>query len=88
MRDVQEAFDAWRRADAAAAEAEREVSNAAMQALEGKGPPPSRELLERMHELRAQANVLLTHAMNTMSRESRGERAGPLDESDSRPNEK
>lgn len=81
MRPVHDAFDAWRRADALAAESERQVRAAAAREIEGTGPPPSDELRRRAREQRQHANVLLKQAIDAMSPAKRTERRGPIDDS-------
>lgn len=85
MREVHDAFAAWRHADKVAGELERELRSAAIRELEGKGSAPSEELRRRAHERRQQANGLLKRAIDVMSPERRTQRTGPIDEGDDRP---
>ena len=83
MREVHDAFDAWRRADTLARELERQLRAAAVQEIEGTGPPPSDELRGRVRQLRQRANGLLRDAIDVMSPEQRTRRTGPIDETGS-----
>jgi hypothetical protein len=80
LREVHDAFDAWRRADTLAGEVERQVRAAAVQELEGTGSPPSEELRRRARELREHANGLFKQAIDVMSPARRSQRTGPIDE--------
>lgn len=59
-------FDVWRQADAAARLAEKEVLTASLDALDGKGGPPSIEDRERAKRLRATADTLLHGALASL----------------------
>lgn len=82
MRQVHDAFDAWRQADAAARVIESQVRAAAVNALEGTGEPPDDELRRRARELRRDADALLRQALEVMSPGRRERRTGPIDEAD------
>lgn len=59
-------FDKWREADAAARAAERDVVTASLDALDGKGTPPSTQDGERARQLRAQADAVLHVALASL----------------------
>lgn len=59
-------FDKWREADAAARAAEKDVVTASLDALDGKGTPPSTQDGERARQLRAQADVMLHVALASL----------------------
>lgn len=63
---VPQLFDRWREADAAARAAEREVLAASLEALDGKGVPPTSEARARARNLRIAADALLNGALSSL----------------------
>jgi hypothetical protein len=85
LREVRDAFEAWRQADSLASDLERQVRAAAVEALEGKGGPPAEDLRRRARELRQHANGLLKQTIDAMGPTRRTQRTGPLRERDEGP---
>jgi hypothetical protein len=56
-------FEKWREADAVARAAEKDVLTASLDALDGKGAPPSVDDRERARRLRATADGMLQFAL-------------------------
>jgi hypothetical protein len=78
-------FEKWREADAVARAAEKDVLTASLDALDGKGAPPSIEERERARRLRADADGMLQFALAALG--GSAERPGKADgdRSSSRP---
>ena len=63
---IDDAYDAWKEADAAARVVQREVGDAWLRYDSGLGDPPSRELLREMAWLRHIAGEKLAHAIGLL----------------------
>lgn len=59
-------FERWRHADAVARAAEMEVLTASLEALDGKGSPPSCESQARARSLRVAADAMLNGALSSL----------------------
>jgi len=66
MQTPQEAFTEWRRADAAARDAEQILASAWQAYDAGIAGPPAEELLQEVSRRRSVANDKLTQAMHLM----------------------
>jgi hypothetical protein len=63
---IDDAYDAWKQADAAARVVQREVGEAWLRYDSGLGDPPSRDLLRELAWLRHIAGEKLAHAIGLL----------------------
>jgi hypothetical protein len=65
--EIQQAIDAWKEADRAAAAAEKLVADASSRYFQRLGPPPSDEMVGDARMLRSLAQERLERAMRLMN---------------------
>jgi hypothetical protein len=78
-------FARWREADAVARAAEKDVVVASLDALDGKGAPPSVDDRERARQLRVAADRMLQSALAALSASAESPARGNAEGSQLRP---